>query len=66
MYEYKFVRIGIKGRLLRKPEQDYRSIIEEYAKNGWRFVQVFAPPIGGYGVALYFELIFEKQLDKQT
>jgi hypothetical protein len=61
MYEYKFVKLGIKGFFKRKPEPDYHFIVEEYAKEGWRLVQILTPPIGSYGVATYFELIFEKQ-----
>lgn len=62
MYEYKFIKIGVKGIFQRKPEQDYEAIVGEYAKDGWRLVQILTPPIGSYGVATYFELIFEKQI----
>lgn len=62
MYEYKFVKLGVKGFFISKPEKDYHAIIEEYAKDGWRLVQILAPPIGSYGIATYFELIFEKQI----
>lgn len=61
MYEYKFVKLRVKG-FIRKPEQDYHAIIEEYSKDGWRLVQILTPPIGSYGIATYFELIFEKQI----
>ncbi|HQJ36937.1 MAG TPA: DUF4177 domain-containing protein [Bacillota bacterium] len=62
MYEYKFIRLGMKGFFVRKPDQDYHAIIEEYSREGWRLVQILTPPIGSYGVATYFELIFEKQI----
>lgn len=61
MYEYKFVKIDMKGFFELKPKQDYHVIIEEHAKEGWRLVQVLTPPIGPQGSATYFELIFEKQ-----
>lgn len=62
MYEYKFVKLEVGGFFTRKPEQDYHVIIEKYAKEGWRLVQILTPPIGSYGIATYFELIFEKQI----
>ena len=58
--EYKFIRIDIKGILSPKLEKDYHDIIDEQAKRGWRFVQIFAPPITGKGYALFYELIFER------
>lgn len=62
MYEYKFIKIDLKsGFMTRKPKEDYRIIIEHYAAEGWRLVQIFAPPTLGHGAAEYYELIFEKQ-----
>ena len=60
-YEYKFVRMG-EGWLAarREAKQEYRRVIEEHARQGWRLVQVFAPGIGAYGAARYFELILER------
>jgi hypothetical protein len=46
--------------MTQRTDQDYHEVIEEHAKEGWRLVQIFAPPIKGYGIADYFELIFEK------
>ncbi len=60
-YECKFVRLGegwISAR--REAKQEYQRVIEEHARQGWRLVQVFAPGIGGYGAAKYFELILER------
>jgi len=59
MYDYEFVKVKLSW-WSKKPQVDYHEIIGEYAKDGWRLVQVFAPPISGYGSAAYFELIFEK------
>jgi Domain of unknown function (DUF4177) len=60
-YEYKFVRIG-EGWLAatREARTQYQDIIHEHAREGWRLVQIFAPGIGGYGAAKYFEMIFER------
>ncbi len=59
MYEYKFVKIQL-STFTSKPKEDYQYIIQNHAKDGWRFVQVFAPATKGYGSAAYFELIFER------
>ncbi len=61
MLEYKYVRIELKSKLFSiKPAKDYKEIIDQHAREGWRFVQIFAPGIRGYGIASYFELIFER------
>lgn len=62
MYKYEYVKIPVRGFFVREPEQDYHAVIEQYAKNGWRLVQILTPPTGSYGIATYFELIFEKQV----
>lgn len=59
MYQYEFVKVEV-NRWKGKPKENYKQIIEEYASDGWRLVQIFAPPISGYGSADHFELIFEK------
>lgn len=62
-YEYKFVRLGegwISAR--REAKDSYQQVIEEHARQGWRLVQVFAPGIGGYGAAKYFEVILEREV----
>ncbi|WP_078431439.1 DUF4177 domain-containing protein [Metabacillus halosaccharovorans] len=61
MYEYKFVKVDL-SNWNRKPKEDYQDIILNHAKDGWRFVQIFAPATAGYGSASYFEIIFEKPL----
>ncbi|RXI96207.1 DUF4177 domain-containing protein [Anaerobacillus alkaliphilus] len=59
MYEYKFVKIDL-TTWGSKPKEDYQAIITEHAKEGWRFIQIFAPATSGYGAASYFEIIFER------
>jgi hypothetical protein len=60
-YEYKFVRIG-EGWFGAKSNavREYQQIVHEHAQDGWRLVQVFAPGMGGYGAAKYFEIILER------
>ena len=61
MFEYKFVRGELRSGLIKhKPKEDYHEIIKTHARQGWRLVQIFAPSVGAYGVAGYYELIFEK------
>ena len=63
MYKYEFVRIELKSSFFKsQPKENYQEIINSYAKNGWRFKQIFAPSTSGYGFATYFELIFEKDI----
>ena len=59
MKEYKFIRVRT-GFWNGPPKEDYHAIIEEHARLGWRLVQIFAPPLGSYGTAKFYELIFEK------
>jgi hypothetical protein len=65
-YEYKFVRLG-EGRSSaflgpdNRARRDYRDVIEEQAREGWRLVQVFAPGVAAFGAAKYYELIFERE-----
>jgi hypothetical protein len=63
VYEYKFVKVDLGGLMTRKPREDYHRLVEQYAEQGWRLVQVFAPSIsvGAGGAPDYFELIFEKE-----
>lgn len=52
MYEYKFVQIKFK-RISGKPTEDYREVIKNHGKEGWRLVQFS-------GMDKYYELIFER------
>lgn len=63
MYEYKFIKIEFK-KLSGKPNEDYREVIKNHAKQGWRFVQIFSPDFATSGVAVgsYYDLIFERPI----
>ena len=65
VYEYKFVRVDLGGVFTRKPKADHHRLVEEYAKEGWRLVQIFSPAVSatGGGIPDYFELIFEKEVN---
>ena len=66
-YEYKFVRVG-EGKLKpysaakRNIFNEYQQVIQDHAKDGWRFVQIFAPAMSGYGGSTYIECIFEREI----
>ncbi len=62
-YEYKFVRLGegwIAAR--REAREHYQEYVHEYASEGWRLVQIFAPSVGADGAAKYYELILEREI----
>lgn len=63
-YEYKFVKIDVKLHAFKgvTPKEDYQEIIHQHSRDGWRLVQIFAPPIKGYGMADFYELIFEREV----
>ena len=61
MYEYKFVKVNLSGFKL-KPEEDYQAMVSNYAKEGWRLMQVLTPPTVGYGTIGYYEFVFERQI----
>ena len=62
-YEYEVVRLGEGFLSARKAAtKGYQDVIHEYAANGWRFVQAFAPGLGVYGGPKYYDLIFEREV----
>ena len=62
-YEYKFVPIKLSWGWTSKPTEDYRKVIRLHAQEGWRLVQIFAPPVRGYGRAITFELVLERPVE---
>lgn len=62
-YEYKFVRLG-EGFLSARSEarNDYQEQVRQHARDGWRLVQIFAPGVGTYGAAKYYELVLEREI----
>ena len=63
-YTYKFVRTNIGGNgFTGNFSTEYQQIIDEHARDGWRFVQAFSPSVGIYGSASKVDLIFEKEED---
>lgn len=62
-FEYKFVRLG-EGWIgvNRDARNNYQEEVHKHARDGWRLVQIFAPGVGGYGCAKYYELVLERPL----
>ncbi len=62
-FEYKFVRLG-EGFFSARSEarNDYPEQVWQHAREGWRLVQIFAPGIGAYGAAKYYELVLEREV----
>jgi hypothetical protein len=56
--KYKFVKLE-QSFWSGKPKGNYEEIIHEHAREGWRLVQIFAPPRSSAGKAEY-SVIFEK------
>jgi len=64
MFEYKFIKIDVDYKAFAtkaKIKEDYHEVIHTHAREGWRLVQIFAPPIKCYGLADYYEMIFERE-----
>lgn len=68
-YEYKFVRLEQKKNWLvgEMPSKSaltkYAEQVAKHAKQGWRLVQIFTPPMGPHGLASYYELILERPVE---
>ncbi|WP_338471130.1 DUF4177 domain-containing protein [Niallia sp. XMNu-256] len=64
MKEYQFIKINLKGikGVSTKPAEDYKEIINKYAKDGWELVQIFSPSGSLYGSASYYEIIFSRDI----
>lgn len=60
-YEYKFIRLGEGFWSVRaEARNNYQQEIQKHGRDGWRLVQIFAPGVGGYGAAKFYELVFER------
>lgn len=62
MYEYKSVNLDRKG-FFGSELGDHNEIIDKYAKEGWRLVQILPTRYSSHGVPMEFEIIFEQKVD---
>lgn len=61
-YEYMFVRLGEGTFGITAERHTYHEVIKEHVEEGWRLVQIFAPSIGGFGMARFYEVILEREV----
>ena len=54
---------GLKGIVISELE-NYNEIVNKYAKEGWRLVQILPVKFGNGGYPMEFEIIFERKVDK--
>ncbi|MDX9972968.1 MAG: DUF4177 domain-containing protein [FCB group bacterium] len=63
-YEYTYARVKVRGSFFGGSfPKDYQRIIDDYAREGWRFVQAYAPATAGYGLSALCDLIFERETE---
>ncbi|MFA7375938.1 MAG: DUF4177 domain-containing protein [Acholeplasmataceae bacterium] len=62
MFEYAYETVNIKGVFLPNLSIDHRSLIDSYAKKGYRFVGFIPTKIDDYGKIKEMDLIFERSL----
>ena len=58
IYKYIYVTAKTEG-FIRKA--DYRELIEQYSKEGWRFITAIPSKSDAYGKIKEFDLVFEKE-----
>jgi len=62
MYQYKSVKLPLKGFVVLELG-NHNEIIDRYAKEGWRLVQIFPVKYASNGVPMEIEIIFEREID---
>ncbi len=60
MYEYKFVEANLGGFFT---DANHHQIIDKYAKEGWKLVQVLAMGYNAHGKPTEYEVIFERKIE---
>jgi len=63
MYEYKFVEVSLGGFFT---DANHHQIIDKYAKEGWRLVQVLATDYNSHGKPTGFEAVFEREIREKV
>ncbi len=61
MYQYKSVKLAIKGFVVSELK-NHNEIIDKYAKEGWRLVQILPVKYASNGVPVELEIIFEREI----
>lgn len=60
MFDYKFVSIKTRGVFSLNFENDYKDIIQENAREGWRFLQLVPVEYSSYGLPKQVEVVMER------
>ncbi|MDY0236365.1 MAG: DUF4177 domain-containing protein [Gudongella sp.] len=70
MYEYKIVELGFKRLGLKAMAfselEEHQEIINKYAKEGWRLIQILPVKFGNAGYPTKFEIIFERKIENSN
>lgn len=61
MFEYKYVNATLGGFFT---EANHHEIIDQYAKEGWRLVQVLPMYYNSNGKPTDYEIIFERKIEE--
>lgn len=61
MYKYMYVEASTKG-IFR--DADHRELIDNYSKEGWRYVSAIPTDFCNNGQIQTFDLVFEKKCDE--
>jgi hypothetical protein len=61
MYEYIYVEATMGGFFT---DDNHQEIINQYASQGWRLVQVLPAHYNGHGTPTQYEIIFERKVDE--
>lgn len=60
MYEYKYESCNLGGFFT---NANHHEIIDKYAKEGWRLVQIVPTYYNGHGKPTAYEIIFERKVE---
>lgn len=63
MYIYEYVEVGLSNFL---STNAHRSIINDYASKGWRYVGSVPNRTGGYGQLKSNDLVFERYVEESS
>ncbi len=61
MYEYEYVTIQTKGAFTAE-FRTRREVIDQYAREGWRYAGWVPATLGAYGSIGQIDLIFEREI----
>ena len=63
-YIYEYASISMPGPLSLGILEEHKSIINQYAENGWRYNGYIPTSKNSHGKTLMIDLIFEKEIEE--